>query len=93
MPAPIARRGEPNYDLFDRYTLGHGAAGVLLELARVPWWATLILAVGWEFAERPLKDVMPNLFPVGTQDTVQNALGDVIGVMAGWALARVVSSI
>ena len=87
-----ARPGELNYDLIDPYTLGHAASGVLMQLGRVPWWAALGLAVIWEFVERPLKDLFPGAFPVGTQDSFKNSVGDVLGLMAGWGLAKVVSS-
>lgn len=76
--------GEINGDLLDRFTIGHGAFGLLMGLGRVPWWAALTVAVGWEFAERGLKDAVPVAFPNATQDTFSNAIFDAMAVMAGW---------
>jgi hypothetical protein len=39
----------------DKYTLAHYAFGVVLGAARLPWWAALAVAIGWEVVERPLK--------------------------------------
>ena len=72
---------------FNAYTLGHAAAGALAGFGQVPWWGALLLAVGWEAAEHPLKDQWPGLFPTG-QDTTASSAGDVVGFMAGWALAK-----
>jgi hypothetical protein len=82
--ARAARRGEINGDALDRFTIAHGAAGVLMGLGRVPWWGALVLAVGWELAERPLKRVIPRAFPHASQDSLANATCDVLAVMAGW---------
>jgi hypothetical protein len=83
-----AQPGEINHDVVDRYTLGHVAAGLLFGLGRVPWWAALALAVGWELVERPLKDQYPHAFPYSSQDTVANAVGDIVAVMAGWGVIK-----
>ena len=83
-----ARRGEINGDAVDRFTLAHGAAGVLLGLGRVPWWAALGLAVGWELAERPLKRAVPRIFPHASQDSLANATCDVLAVMLGWGAMK-----
>lgn len=77
-----------NVDTFDRFTLGHAAVGVLLGLAGASKGQALAAAVAWELAENPLKDAFPGAFPHPSHDTRRNAVGDVIGVMAGWWLAR-----
>lgn len=88
MPQPQALPGQINGDAIDRYTLGHGAAGILMGLGRLPWWGALGLAVGWEIVERPLKDQFPKAFPNATQDTVPNAVCDALAVMVGFALVK-----
>lgn len=83
--------GEINYPFIDRWFLGHVALGAALRLLGVPFLPTMVLAVVWEFAERPVKDAAPGLFPHPEQDTPQNIAGDLAGNALGWALARAVS--
>lgn len=83
----VTRRGEP-VPYVDRYTVGHGMIGFLLGLARLPWWAALGAAVGWELIENPIKRAMPEWFPVGISDTAENAALDVAAWMAGYGAAR-----
>jgi hypothetical protein len=83
--------GEINHALFDPYSLVHGLVGVVAAIVlRLGLVATLAIAVGWEFAEHVLKDLVPRAFPHPTQDTWQNSAGDVISTMIGWAVARAV---
>ena len=83
-----AKPGEINYDALDRFTLGHFSVGVILGLARVtPGWAAAV-AIGWEFIERPLKDMYPEVFPHSTQDTARNAAVDALAMLAGYGLIR-----
>lgn len=94
--APRARRlgnrtafpGEINHALVDRYTVGHAAVGVLLGLGRAPWWLALVVALGWEVVERPLKNAFPRAFPYATQDTLGNSLLDAGAMMAGWGAIK-----
>lgn len=44
----------------------------------------LALAIGWELVENTLKANLPFVFPNGTADTIQNALGDCLAVCLGW---------
>ena len=74
--------------LVDRYTAAHYAAGIVLGAARLPWWAALSLAIGWEIVERPLKREFPDLFPQAIQDSWSNMAGDASSMMAGWATWR-----
>lgn len=84
MSQPTARSGEPNADAFDRYTFGHLAAGVLLGLARARALPVIVLALGWEIIERPLKNALPSWFPYSSQDTPENAIVDAAAVLIGW---------
>ena len=81
-----ARPDEINGAPFDRFTIGHAAVGVILGLTRVPWWAALGVAIGWELIERPLKRHVPKLFPHATQDTLPNALVDIAAMFTGWGV-------
>lgn len=83
----VTRPGDP-VPYVDRFTVGHGMVGFLLGMARLPWWAALLGAVGWELVENPLKRAAPRLFPVGIPDTIENSGIDVAAWMAGWALAQ-----
>jgi hypothetical protein len=80
-----ARPGEVNYRAFDRFTAAHYAWGVILGASRLPWWAALGVAIGWEVIERPLKRTAPTVFPHGTQDSWPNMIADATAMFAGWA--------
>lgn len=84
----IASPGEINGDVVDRFTLAHGAAGVLAGSVGVGPLGALALAVGWEIVERPLKRALPGAFPNATQDTWGNMVGDVGAFMIGWFIAN-----
>ncbi len=75
-------------EIVNAWTLGHAAAGLLVGFARVPWWGALLLSVGWEAVEHPLKDQWPDAFPTG-QDTTASSAADVAAFMVGWGIARV----
>lgn len=77
-----------NYALVDRFTLVHAAIGGTYALLGLGAVVAFVLAVVWEVAENPLKARVPALFPNATRDTLRNAVGDVIALMCGWAIAR-----
>jgi hypothetical protein len=81
---PIARPGETNHDFVDGFFFAHCAVGLGLALLGVGPAGALGVAVGWELLERQLKDHVRWIFPVATQDTLSNLVGDVVGVMLGW---------
>lgn len=81
---PPAKKGEVNYSLVDRFTLAHAAIGVAYGAMGLGFPLVLILAVGWEVVENPLKAYLPRLFPGGTADTFANIIGDVVAVICGW---------
>lgn len=83
-----ARRGTTNGDAFDRFTIGHVAIGVILGLARVPWWAAITIGIGWELIETPLKQRVPRLFPHASADSLINATIDATSMISGWAIMR-----
>jgi hypothetical protein len=83
-----ARPGEINGDGVDRFTIGHAAFGVLMGLGRVPLWAAVAVAVGWELIENPLKDRFPEAFPHASHDTFENASMDAIAMVAGWGAVQ-----
>jgi hypothetical protein len=80
-----AKPGEINYHLFDRYTIAHGCVGVGLGVMRAKWWQALLFTIGWEIIETPLKRAFPRAFPYSSEDSLANAVGDSMAVMAGWA--------
>jgi len=85
---PPAKEGEVNFDFVDRFTFAHAAIGVGYALAGLGVMSALVLAIAWEIAENPLKVRFPAIFPHATRDTLRNALGDVLAVIAGWSLFR-----
>jgi hypothetical protein len=85
---PPARPGEVNYHFVDRFTLAHASIGVAYALLGLGFYAALALAVLWELVENPLKAYVPRLFPHATKDTLRNAVGDTLAVLAGWGVTR-----
>lgn len=77
-----------NHQPIDRFTLGHLAMGVVLGAAGAPFPLAIGVAVGWEFAEVPLKKSFPQLFPHPSQDTLVNAVLDAVAVLVGWGVVR-----
>lgn len=57
---------------------------------RAPWWIAFAVAVGWEFAERPLKNHVFYKMTNSTQDTLANSVVDVAATMTGWGAARLI---
>ncbi len=88
MARKTALPGEVNYGLIDRWTIGHVGVGTWLGLLRVPWWGALIVAVGWEIIERPLKDRVFYKMTGATQDTLGNSIADAAATMIGWGVIR-----
>jgi hypothetical protein len=80
--------GEMNYAVLDFFSLLHGLVGVGLAALGFGLLPTVILAVGWEVAERLLKDLVPFFFVHPTQDTLGNAGGDLLVALAGWSLMK-----
>ena len=58
---------------------GYGLLGLAL-------WVAIVLAIAWEVVENFLKAYVPIIFPHATQDTLRNAAGDVVAVLAGWTV-------
>jgi len=78
-----------NQATIDRYTLGHLAFGVMLGLARVPWWGALGTTLVFEYGlENAMKAAVPRIFPVPTRDSASNRVADSAAVMVGWWLMR-----
>jgi hypothetical protein len=76
-----------NQAAIDQYTAAHVASGVLLRLiGRVPWWAALGLAIGWEVVEIKIKKM--GLLPVNDPDSFGNWTVDILSVMAGYGFGR-----
>jgi hypothetical protein len=80
--------GEINGDALDRFTFAHLGFGAACGWLRVPWWATMGLAIGWEIAEDRLKTKYPAVFPSATYDTPANAIADVLAAGVGYLLTR-----
>ncbi len=83
-----AQPGQINGDVFDRFTFAHASVGASAAAMGFGLMPTVLLALFWELIERPLKDKFPQAFPNASQDTAPNAIGDVLGVLAGWSAVR-----
>ena len=79
--------GEINTALLDPYSLVHGLVGVVMVALGFGLLPTLVLAIGWEVAEHVLKNLIPQVFPHPSQDTLANSFGDVLSTAIGWGLA------
>jgi len=78
--------GEVNYNLFDRWTVGHLGIGSWFGLLRAPWWLALGTAITWELIERPLKTYVFAPMVGATQDTLANSVFDVVAWMLGYGV-------
>ncbi len=83
-----AQPGDPNYPMFDRFTLAHGAVGAVLAGSGASFGTTLLVAVLWELVEPTLKAKYPKAFPAAKIDSPQNKIGDGAAVLAGWYAVR-----
>lgn len=87
-PQPAALPGSTNHAPLDLFSLVHALGGLAFGVLGLSLGQTLILTVGWELAEHLLKDACPSAFLHPTQDTIANALGDVLAALAGWWVGR-----
>ncbi len=83
-----AREGEVNAELFDRFTLVHFAAGGVAGAVGLPWWAIVIIGLGWELLEDPLKSLYPEVFPIATFDRKRNSFTDFLAFIGGASLLK-----
>ncbi|MEZ4815495.1 MAG: hypothetical protein R3A80_09865 [Bdellovibrionota bacterium] len=81
---PHALPGSINYSFVDRFTLVHFCIGSLYGLLGTSFVFVLLLAIGWELVENPLKVLFPKVFPEASADTLQNSIGDTLAVLSGW---------
>ena len=84
----VARKGEHNYPLIDKYTTLHATVGAGMALADAPPWMAFVATLVWETAEPQMKARMPEVFPRSTLDTPQNKIGDSIAFMAAYYAMR-----
>jgi hypothetical protein len=76
-----------NHSLFDAMSLVHVAVGLGFRLFRIQLWLTMLVAVTWEVAEHVLKIHYPQMFVFPSQDSLANAVGDIVCALVGWLLA------
>jgi hypothetical protein len=79
---------EINKDLFDPYTLAHGAIGWGLAKVGVSFTWSFLIAVGWEIVEPVLKENYPDYFPNPSRDSSFNKFTDIGAWMIGYSLGR-----
>lgn len=83
-----AAPGQINHGLIDLMTFVHAGVGLVMGLFGLGLVPTLLVAVAWEVAEHLLKNCFPHAFVYPTQDTILNAVGDVIAALLGWTASR-----
>ncbi len=69
---------------FDKYSVGHIAAGVAYASAGMSAWQALAAHGVWEAMESPVKLEYPSIFPTPEIDTPRNIAGDLLSAMIGW---------
>jgi hypothetical protein len=77
----------------DAYTLLHFASGAALGFMGVTGTQAAAIAVAWELAEWPLKELFPGLFAAAGDtpelDSPENAIVDAAAVVLGhWLVSR-----
>jgi hypothetical protein len=72
----------------DRFTLAHAATGAVAGFLGLPPAVVIFVAIGWEFAERPLKRRFPDAFPHPSQDSLENATLDALAMVGAYYLFR-----
>lgn len=87
MPTPTAT-SNPNYTVFDKFSIAHASAGALLGFTPLPWWGVLALTVGFEVVEPWMQDAFPQWRLSSTRETTANAIGDVAIAMLTWWLVK-----
>jgi hypothetical protein len=68
----------------NRYTLVYAGAGAALGRLGFSFFEAAAVAVAWEIAQRPLREVLPGLFPDPRHDSLAGAVVDTAAVLAGW---------
>jgi len=82
-----------NHWFLDAMSLVHLVVGIGFGLFRMRLRVTLAVAVAWEIAEHFLKIRWPGMFLFPSQDSLANAIGDVLCAAVGWSLAGWISGV
>ena len=77
-----------NHKPIDRFTLVHALSGVVAAKLGLQPSTVIVLAIGWELLERPLKRKYGPLFPHPSQDTFINATLDAGAMIGAYYLVR-----
>ncbi len=77
-----------NHAPVDRFTLVHALSGVIAAQLGLKPSTVIVIAIGWEFLERPLKRKYGPLFPHPSQDTFINASLDAGAMIGAYYLTR-----
>jgi|TARA_R110000824_G_scaffold93519_8_gene226116 hypothetical protein len=77
-----------NHKPVDRFTLVHALSGVIAAKLGLQPSTVIVIAIGWELLERPLKRKYPTFFPHPSQDTLINASLDAGAMVGAYYLAR-----
>lgn len=76
----------------DRFTAAHFGIGGLFGATDMDWRLFLVGSIGWEVLEHAMKKKAPQLFPNPSQDTVENAVCDVMAAGLGFGCMRTARS-
>lgn len=87
--------------LFDQFTLLHFSFGVIAYFFGINWWVWLLIHTIFEIIENSSQGIAFNnkylhfFWPGGKPgpDTFTNSVGDTIGTMMGWFIAKSLDNI
>ncbi len=87
----VAVSGQINHPLLDPFSLVHFGVGLGLGIFGFGLLPSIGIAVLWEVAEHLLKNCLPHAFVFPSQDTLVNAVGDVLATVVGWRVVQPLS--
>lgn len=77
-----------NKNIVDRYTYGHFGVGMFIGAWNAPEWLAVLIAVGYEIIEHPIKQKLSNIFPTKTDESFKNAAMDAVTMYAGYKIVK-----
>ena len=82
----MSRWYQHNISPIDKYSILHLLAGMFFALLYFPFWLVLLMCMGFEIIEHPLKHRVQKWFKKTPDESLENAVFDVVFVMLGWLI-------
>lgn len=80
--------GAANHLYFDRFSVVHAAVGALAALSRIPAPVVIGGSIAFEAVEDGMKERVRHIWPDPRPDGIENKIGDVASVAAGYYATR-----